>query len=134
MRQLYTGFTDGYNAYLRSGKLRDPRCKGKPWVRPITLTDMFLRGEQIVTEGSSQQFISGFVSAAPPATTAQSVHATRAAGSTLDLAALKAQFGDSTDRAQVKGIFKAIQLPHAFRRDYVENCNDSYWLAIRRRR
>jgi hypothetical protein len=62
------------------------------------------------------------------------VHATRAAGSTLDLAALKAQFGDSTDRAQVKGIFKAIQLPHAFRRDYVENCNDSYWLAIRRRR
>jgi acyl-homoserine-lactone acylase len=100
VRQLYTGFTDGYNAYLRSGKLRDPRCKGKPWVRPITLTDMFLRGEQIVTEGSSQQFISGFVSAAPPATTAQSVHATRAAGSTLDLAALKAQFGDSTDRAQ----------------------------------
>ena len=100
VRQLYIGFTQGYNAYLRSGKLRDPSCKGKPWVRPITLTDMFLRGEQIVTEGSSQQFISGLVSAAPPATTAQSAQAGHAVASTLDRAALKAQFGDLTDRAQ----------------------------------
>jgi acyl-homoserine-lactone acylase len=100
VRQLYTGFTEGYNAYLRSGKLRDPSCKGKPWVRPITLTDMLLRAEQIVTEGSSQQFISGLVSAAPPATAAQAAHAGRAVSSTLDLAALKAQFGDSADRAQ----------------------------------
>jgi acyl-homoserine-lactone acylase len=28
-----------------------------------------------------------------------------------------------------KGIFPASQLPHLFRRDYVENSNDSYWLA-----
>lgn len=100
VRQLYTGFTEGYNAYLRSGKLRDPSCKGKPWVRPITLTDMFLRGEQIVTEGSSQQFIGGLVAAAPPQTVAQSMLAPRAATSNLDLRALKAQFGDSSDRAQ----------------------------------
>ena len=61
VRQIYTGFVAGYNRYLRSGKLRDPRCKGKPWVRPITLTDMILRGVQIVTEGSAQQFLSGIV-------------------------------------------------------------------------
>jgi len=28
-----------------------------------------------------------------------------------------------------KGIFSGRQLPHLFRTDYVENCNDSYWLA-----
>ena len=71
VRQVYTGFVAGYNRYLRSGKLRDPRCKGKPWVRPITLTDMILRGEQIVTEGSAQQFLSGIVQAQPPSGGAQ---------------------------------------------------------------
>jgi acyl-homoserine-lactone acylase len=100
VRQVYTGFTQGYNAYLDSGKLRDPSCKGKPWVRPITLTDMFLRGEQIVTEGSSQQFINGLVAAAPPPATAQSAHAGHGVPSTLDLTALKAQFADSTDRSE----------------------------------
>lgn len=66
IRDVYTGFAQGYNAYLRSGKLRDPRCKGKPWVRPIRLTDLFLRGEQIVTEASAAQFIGGIASATPP--------------------------------------------------------------------
>src|SRR6201996_6248682 len=33
VRDVYTGWIAGYNAYLRSGKLRDPSCKGKPWVR-----------------------------------------------------------------------------------------------------
>jgi acyl-homoserine-lactone acylase len=100
VRQLYTGFTQGYNGYLNSGKLRDPSCKGKPWVRPITLTDMLLRGEQIVTEGSSQQFIRGLVAAAPPGTAAQSAHPRRGVASAVDLAALKAQFADGTDRSQ----------------------------------
>ena len=76
IRSLYAGFAGGYNAYLRSGKLRDPRCKGKPWVRPITLTDLFLRGEQIVTEASSAQFITSLATTAPPTSTT----AARAAG------------------------------------------------------
>ena len=64
--QLYKGFVQGYNRYLDSGKLKDPRCKGKPWIRHITLRDMFLRGEQIVTAGASAQFISNQVDAQPP--------------------------------------------------------------------
>lgn len=98
IRDLYTGFAQGYNAYLRSGKLRDPRCKGKPWVRPITLTDLFLRGEQIVTEGSAQQFISGIVGAAPPRSV--TVASGRAARSTVDLGALKAAFAGSSGAAE----------------------------------
>ncbi len=64
--QLYRGYVAGYNAYLRSGKVNDPRCAGKSWVRPITLTDMFLRGLQVVTEASSAQFITFEVNATPP--------------------------------------------------------------------
>ena len=63
---VYNGYIAGYNAYLGSGKLKDPRCAGKPWVRPITLSDMFLRGYQVVIEASSAQFISLEVKAAPP--------------------------------------------------------------------
>ncbi len=64
--QVYKGFVAGYDAFLRSGNLHDPTCVGKPWVRPITLTDMFLRGEQIATEASSAQFIADEVGASPP--------------------------------------------------------------------
>ena len=49
LRALYSGWAAGYNAFLRSGKLRDPRCKGKPWVKPITVRDLFLRVMQIAT-------------------------------------------------------------------------------------
>lgn len=63
---VYRGFVDGYNAYLASGKLNDPRCAHKPWVHPITLTDMLLRGVQITTEASSAQFVTDEVAAKPP--------------------------------------------------------------------
>jgi acyl-homoserine-lactone acylase len=89
--QLYRGFVSGYNAYLRSGQLNDPTCAGKPWVRPITLTDMFLRGLQIVTEASSAQFISLEVNAKPPTTATTS--ATPLGGT--DVAALAADLGES---------------------------------------
>ncbi len=105
VRAVYTGYVQGYNAYLRSGRLRDPRCKGKPWVRPITLTDMFLRGVQIGTEGSAQQFISGFAAANPP-TTARDALAGQP-HTRLDLTALKARFaaaGDSTEGSNAIGL------------------------------
>jgi acyl-homoserine-lactone acylase len=66
VKQLYEGFVAGYNAYLRSGDLKDPTCADQPWVRPITLEDLFLREFQIVTEGSSAQFIPAEAAAAPP--------------------------------------------------------------------
>jgi acyl-homoserine-lactone acylase len=106
VRQIYSGYVEGYNRYLKSGQLRDRACKGKPWVHPITLTDMILRGEQIVTEGSAQQFVPGIVAAAPPGVATTGVvttgvaHARRTSAGTFNLAALRAQFGDQADRAQ----------------------------------
>ena len=88
--QMYRGFVEGYNAYLRSGQLNDPRCAGKPWVQPITLTDMFLRGLQVVTEAGSAQFITDEVNAKPPKASTTS--------STLDSpnsTSLVAAFGES---------------------------------------
>ena len=63
---VYRGFVAGYNAYLASGQLNDPSCAGKPWARPITVTDMFLRALQIVAI-SSDGLIGNEVSATPPA-------------------------------------------------------------------
>ena len=99
VRQVYTGWIAGYNHYLRSGKLRDPSCKGKPWVHPITLTDMLLRGAQITTEASSQQFIPGVTGAAPPSLAGLAAHARTATPARPDAAALQAQF-DTADRAE----------------------------------
>jgi acyl-homoserine-lactone acylase len=64
--RLFEGYVAGYNAFLASGDLTDPACAGQPWVRPITLKDLWLRGVQIATEASSEQFISNEVQATPP--------------------------------------------------------------------
>ena len=93
VRRMYEGWAAGYNAFLRSGKLHDPRCKGKPWVHPITAMDLYLRGEQIVTEGSAAQFVSDLVGAVPPGGTA----AAAASSGRLDIPALVAKLNESSD-------------------------------------
>jgi acyl-homoserine-lactone acylase len=92
VRRLYQGFVLGYNAYLASGLLKDPRCKGKPWVRPITLKDMYLRGAQIAMAPSSSQFISGQVDAQPPSGSPKP-----AAKAAPNFAALKELVSEGTD-------------------------------------
>ncbi|MGO9560860.1 MAG: penicillin acylase family protein [Acidimicrobiales bacterium] len=66
VKQLYEGYVAGYNAYLKSGDLNDPTCEHKPWVKPITMEDMFLRGVQIATEASSAQFVAYEAATEPP--------------------------------------------------------------------
>jgi acyl-homoserine-lactone acylase len=66
VRALYRGFAAGYNAYLRSGRLSDPACKGKPWVTPIKAMDLYLRGAQIAMFATAGQLVSGMVDAQPP--------------------------------------------------------------------
>jgi acyl-homoserine-lactone acylase len=94
VKQLYSGFALGYNAYLGTHRLKDPRCKGQPWVRPITLKDMYLRGEQIVIAGAGAQFISNQVDARPPGAAPKSAAKT----ASPNFNALKALF-DQADPA-----------------------------------
>jgi acyl-homoserine-lactone acylase len=90
--QVYEGFVAGYNAYLASGNLHDPRCVGRPWVRPITLTDMILRGVQIITEAGSEQFVADEVDADPPTSSDSESFA-----GTPDSASLVADFDGEAD-------------------------------------
>ncbi|MBC9713741.1 penicillin acylase family protein [Streptomyces sp. TRM66268-LWL] len=44
LREMVAGYADGYNRYLRDtgvDRLPDARCKGKPWVRPVTAEDLW---------------------------------------------------------------------------------------------
>ncbi|WP_229898230.1 penicillin acylase family protein [Streptomyces finlayi] len=44
LRRMVEGYAAGFNRYLRDtgvDALPDPRCKGKPWVRPITALDVW---------------------------------------------------------------------------------------------
>ncbi|MFE7173923.1 penicillin acylase family protein [Streptomyces sp. NPDC057616] len=44
LRRMVEGYAAGYNRYLRdtgADRLPDPRCKGKPWVRPVTPLDLW---------------------------------------------------------------------------------------------
>lgn len=64
--QLYKGWVAGYNAYLKHNKVKDPACKGEPWVKPLKLNDLLLRGLQIEIGASSGRLISGLYDAQPP--------------------------------------------------------------------
>jgi acyl-homoserine-lactone acylase len=103
--QIYKGYVAGYNAYLASGDLKDPSCAGQPWVRPITLEDMWLRGFQIATEASSQQFISYEDEATPPTASGSST-APEASPSRADLRSLRGlvESGSSSDGSNGIGI------------------------------
>ena len=69
VRQTIKGFVAGYNAYLRRtgrGRLPDPTCRGKRWVRPITTLDMYRRFYQLGLRASSGNFLGEIVAAEPP--------------------------------------------------------------------
>ena len=76
VKQSMAGYAAGYDAYLASvGGSRgvpDPTCRGKAWVKPITLFDAYLRMYQI---GDIEGFTGDpgmWTEAAPPASTSTS--------------------------------------------------------------
>ncbi|HEX8744272.1 MAG TPA: penicillin acylase family protein [Thermoleophilaceae bacterium] len=63
------GYVRGYNRYLEEvgvDGIDDPRCKGKPWVQPITELDAYRRFWQLGILASQGVAIDGIVNAAPP--------------------------------------------------------------------
>jgi acyl-homoserine-lactone acylase len=94
-RDLFRGWAEGYNAFLRSRRFRDRTCKGQPWVKPITTGDLFYRGLQISTLPSSGRFISGMFDAQPPAASARAAGRS-GAPTRASLARLNDRFGDTS--------------------------------------
>ncbi|MEO8452128.1 MAG: penicillin acylase family protein [Gemmatimonadota bacterium] len=56
VRELVRGYVAGYNYYLAKtgvANIPDPRCRGKPWMTPITERDVYLRAFHTVGIGTS---------------------------------------------------------------------------------
>ena len=69
-RALFTGFAAGWNRLLRDlGPQGVPNdCRGKAWVRPITLDDLLRLNEKQMLLAGSLAFAPAIANAAPPAT------------------------------------------------------------------
>ncbi|APW39271.1 hypothetical protein RD110_20335 [Rhodoferax koreense] len=65
---LLSGFAAGYNRYLRDTPAAQlpAACAGKPWLRPMTESDAYLRVLQAAITASSLGFIGEIGSAQPP--------------------------------------------------------------------
>lgn len=97
-KQLYKGWVAGYNAYLKNNKIKDPACKGEPWVKPLKLNDLLLRGLQIEIGASSGRLISGLYDAQPPggggSGNADADADVGAGDAAVDIPALRERIGD----------------------------------------
>ncbi|HEX6684561.1 MAG TPA: acylase [Candidatus Limnocylindrales bacterium] len=73
-RDLARGFAAGFNHYLRrvggAAGVTDPRCAGKPWVRPIDESDLWRTTYASLVRAGSRALLDGIVAAAPPGTSA----------------------------------------------------------------
>ena len=69
-KDVVRGYVAGYNKYLAdvggAAGVRDPACKGKPWVRPITEKDAYRRFYQLSLLASGDVAIGGIAQAKPP--------------------------------------------------------------------
>lgn len=69
VKQVIKGYVAGYNAYLKKTgvkRLPDPTCRGKAWVKPITLMDAYHRFYQLMGYGSTDPSMDGIAEAQPP--------------------------------------------------------------------
>ncbi|MDT7727051.1 MAG: acyl-homoserine-lactone acylase [Actinomycetota bacterium] len=76
VRQLIAGYTQGYNKYLAetgADGITDPACHGAPWLRPISVLDVYRHYYAIATTAGQGTLAEGLANAqptpaAPPAT------------------------------------------------------------------
>ncbi|OXM47594.1 penicillin acylase family protein [Amycolatopsis alba] len=71
VRQLASGYVEGYNAYLKQTGVRritDPVCRGADWVRPITELDFYRHFYAIASVGGQGMLASDLARTQPPST------------------------------------------------------------------
>ncbi|MGW2565928.1 penicillin acylase family protein [Streptomyces sp. NPDC001537] len=66
VKDMLRGFAAGYDAWLAQNRITDPACQGKPWVRPISPTDVAARFYAIVVLGGQGGFVDEITGAQPP--------------------------------------------------------------------
>jgi len=73
VRKTIAGYVQGYNRWLREvgvSGIRDRTCRGKPWVKPITELDVYLRFYEIGAMGALGVAVDGTANAKPPSSSA----------------------------------------------------------------
>ena len=83
LRRMVEGYAAGYNRYLRDtgvDRLPDPRCKGKPWVRPVTALDLWGIVHDVNGATGAVPLAPEIGAAEPPAAAGKGTAATGAAG------------------------------------------------------
>ena len=66
LRDGVRGYTAGYNDHVRTAKVTDPACAGKPWVKPIEEIDVYRRFYQLAMLASQMVAVDGIGGAQPP--------------------------------------------------------------------
>jgi len=99
VRHTVCGFAAGFNAFLRERGVRDPRCRGEAWLRPITTKDLYRRFHQLGLRASSGNFLDEIVAAEPPAPGAAA-----AAARAIDPAAFEDRLGPAELGSNAYGI------------------------------
>ncbi|CAJ0774739.1 Acyl-homoserine lactone acylase PvdQ [Ralstonia condita] len=77
-RELLRGYIAGYNRYLKDTPPANypSACRNANWVRPLTLSDMMLMGEEKAIQASAGAMLASIVAARPPGGAAVSSLAT----------------------------------------------------------
>jgi acyl-homoserine-lactone acylase len=100
IKQALQGYVAGYNAWLRdvggSRHVPDATCRGKAWVRPITIMDVYRRFYSLAVLASQGVAIDGVAAAQPP--TPPAGPSTRAAADADVMAAMSAVAPGEIDR------------------------------------
>ncbi|MFY7981380.1 MAG: penicillin acylase family protein [Limnohabitans sp.] len=83
-RAMARGYVAGFNRFLQdhAGKL-PAECNGKPWVTPMTLSDIYRATEAIQVQAGAGALADAIAAAAPPARTAQAAPWPKASDDTL---------------------------------------------------
>jgi acyl-homoserine-lactone acylase len=64
--ELTEGWAAGYNKYLETNTITDPKCAGADWVRPVTALDVYRRYYQLIMFASKGALLPQIVAATPP--------------------------------------------------------------------
>ncbi|HEX8120608.1 MAG TPA: penicillin acylase family protein [Solirubrobacteraceae bacterium] len=101
VHRVVKGYVAGYNDFLAEDfpQYEDPRCAGKPWVKPIEEIDVYRRFHQLATLASQMVAVDGIGNAQPPTPDAQGggEDAALQAIQTHDVTQLRRPFGGGSN-------------------------------------
>jgi len=65
MRQLLTGYVEGFNRYLAQADAANVSCWGEPWLRSLAVDDLIGLARSLLVQGGLGQFIEPLAAAKP---------------------------------------------------------------------